>query len=62
MKGNNTLVVCEAQMIEMAQSWLKRAMMPSETPAVTGVSWNSGDRCFIIKLTEPEAKGEVSAA
>lgn len=58
MKGNNTLQLNEATMIEAVQYWLDSQMMPGASPKVVRVAPHT-DNCvpvFDVRLEEREPK------
>jgi hypothetical protein len=53
MKGNNTLILNEATMIEAVQFWLDSKIVPSQSPKVTSVKHDKTDAysdCFKVLL------------
>ena len=53
MVGNNSLVLCEAQMQIIVQEWLDRVTMPSVHSLVKSVTFNSSQHQFEVLLQEP---------
>ena len=59
MKGNNQLLLCEAQMIDCVQRWLDAVMVQGNVPRVTSVEAKDtyGNKTFTVGMNEAPAKG-----
>ena len=57
MKGNNTLNLNEATMIEAVQLYLDSKMIPGQSPTVSSVtmSRDGGSNIFTVRVAEREA-------
>lgn len=55
MKGDNSLHLCQSQMVEIVQFYLERVLFQEHhCPQVTGVDYDRNGGIFEVSLTERE--------